>query len=219
MVPVIIIPVLNRYDLMERAIRSIDYPVERLIIIDNGDGYDPDMLAWIAPWQHIQNWYLWRMPTNLGVAPSWNLGIKATPHARGWLLLNSDAYFEPGQLQHFYANCEDNMVVRTEQNWSCVWVGQDVVSKIGLFSECYVPAYFEDNDYEQRAKAFNISVVVSDVEVEHDNSSTLKANPAFGEKNQRSFADNNNLHDMRWRSGIPDAGAWDLGRRRTLGWD
>ena len=219
MVPVIIIPVLNRYDLMERAIRSIDYPVERLIIIDNGDGYDPDMLAWTAPWQHIQNWYLWRMPTNLGVAPSWNLGIKATPHAEGWLLLNSDAWFEPGQLEHFYADCEDNMVVRTEQNWSCVWVGQDVVSKIGLFSECYVPAYFEDNDYEQRAKAFNIPVMVSDAVVGHDNSSTLKANPAFGEKNQRSFADNNNLHDMRWRSGIPDAGAWDLGRRRTLGWD
>jgi GT2 family glycosyltransferase len=219
MVPVIIIPVLNRYDLMERAIRSIDYPVERLIIIDNGDGYDPDMLAWTAPWQHIQNWYLWRMPTNLGVAPSWNLGIKATPHAQGWLLLNSDAYFQPGQLEHFYADCEDNMVVRTEQNWSCVWVGQDVVSKIGLFSECYVPAYFEDNDYEQRAKAFNIPVMVSDAFVGHDNSSTLKANPAFGEKNQRSFADNNNLHDMRWRSGIPDAGAWDLGRRRTLGWD
>jgi len=219
MVPVIIIPVLNRYDLMERAIRSIDYPVERLIIIDNGDGYDPDMLAWTAPWQHIQNWYLWRMPTNLGVAPSWNLGIKATPHAQGWLLLNSDAYFEPGQLQHFYADCEDNMVVRTEQNWSCVWVGQDVVSKIGLFSECYVPAYFEDNDYEQRAKASNIPVMVSDAVVGHDNSSTLKANPAFGEKNQRSFADNNNLHEMRWQSGIPDAGAWDLGRRRTLGWD
>lgn len=219
MVPVIIIPVLNRYDLMERAIRSIDYPVERLIIIDNGDGYDPDMLAWTAPWQHIQNWYLWRMPTNLGVAPSWNLGIKATPHAQGWLLLNSDAYFEPGQLEHFYADCEDNMVVRTEQNWSCVWVGQDVVSKIGLFSECYVPAYFEDNDYEQRAKAFNIPVMVSDAVVGHDNSSTLKANPVFGEKNQRSFADNNNLHEMRWRSGIPDAGAWDLGRRRTLGWD
>ena len=219
MVPVIVIPVLNRYDLMERAIRSIDYPVERLIIIDNGDGYDSDMLAWTAPWQHIQDWYLWRMPTNLGVAPSWNLGIKATPHAQGWLLLNSDAYFEPGQLEHFYADCEDNMVVRTEQNWSCVWVGQDVVSKIGLFSECYVPAYFEDNDYEQRAKASNIPVMVSDAVVGHDNSSTLKANPAFGEKNQRSFADNNNLHDMRWRSGIPDAGAWDLGRRRTLGWD
>lgn len=219
MVPVIIIPVLNRYDLMERAIRSIDYPVERLIIIDNGDGYDPDMLAWTAPWQYIQNWYLWRMPTNLGVAPSWNLGIKATPHAEGWLLLNSDAYFEPGQLEKFFADCVDDVVVKTERSWSCVWIGQGVVSKIGLFSECYVPAYFEDNDYEQRAKAFNLPVIVSDVSVGHDNSSTLKANPIFGEKNQRSFADNSNLHDMRWRSGIPDAGAWDLDRRRTLGWD
>jgi hypothetical protein len=134
-------------------------------------------------------------------------------------MLNSDAWFKPGELQHFYDDCDDTMIVRTQHNWSCVWVGQDVVSKIGLFSECYVPAYFEDNDYEQRAKAFNISVMVSDAEVEHDNSSTLKANPAFGEKNNRSFADNSNLHDLRWRSGIPDAGAWDLGRRRTLGWD
>ena len=134
-------------------------------------------------------------------------------------MLNSDAWFEPGQLQHFYDDCDDTMIVRTKHNWSCVWVGQDVVGKIGLFSECYVPAYFEDNDYEQRAKAFNISVMVSDAEVEHDNSSTLKANPSFGEKNQRSFADNGNLHDVRWRSGIPEPGAWDLSRRRTLGWD
>jgi GT2 family glycosyltransferase len=219
MVPVIIIPVLNRYDLLERCLQSIDYPVEHLIIVDNGGESSLQFYPWVIDRRLVSNYHVWSMPTNLGVAPSWNLGIKATPHARGWILLNSDAWFKPGQLEDFFAGCDDGKVVRTKRNWSCVWVGQDVVSKIGLFSECYVPAYFEDNDYEQRAKAFNISVVVSDVEVEHDNSSTLKANPAFGEKNNRSFADNSNLHDMRWRSGIPDAGAWDLGRRRTLGWD
>ena len=219
MVPVIIIPVLNRYDLLERCLQSIDYPVEHLIIIDNGGESSLQYFPWVIDRRLVKNYHVWSMPTNLGVAPSWNLGIKATPHARGWIMLNSDAWFKPGQLEHFYDGCDDGTVVRTKRNWSCVWVGQDVVIKIGLFSECYVPAYFEDNDYEQRAKAFNISVVVSDVEVEHDNSSTLKANPAFGEKNNRSFADNSNLHDLRWRSGIPDAGAWDLGRRRTLGWD
>ena len=219
MVPVIIIPVLNRYDLLERCLQSIDTEVEHLIIIDNGGQTTLHEYPWVIDRRLVKNYHVWSMPTNLGVAPSWNLGIKATPHARGWIMLNSDAYFKPGQLQHFYDGCNDDTVVRTKRNWSCVWVGQDVVSKIGLFSECYVPAYFEDNDYEQRAKAFNISVVVSDVEVEHDNSSTLKANPAFGEKNKVSFADNNNLHDMRWRSGIPDAGVWDLSRRRTLGWD
>ena len=219
MVPVIIIPVLNRYDLLERCLQSIDTEVQHLIIIDNGGQTTLHEYPWVIDRRLVTNYHVWSMPTNLGVAPSWNLGIKATPHARGWIMLNSDAYFKPGQLQHFYDGCNDDTVVRTKRNWSCVWVGQDVVSKIGLFSECYVPAYFEDNDYEQRAKAFNISVVVSDVEVEHDNSSTLKANPAFGEKNKVSFADNNNLHDMRWRSGIPDAGVWDLSRRRTLGWD
>ena len=219
MVPVIIIPVLNRYDLLERCLQSIDTEVEYLIIIDNGGQTTLHEYPWVIDRRLVSNYHVWSMPTNLGVAPSWNLGIKATPHARGWIMLNSDAYFKPGQLQYFYDGCNDDTVVRTKLNWSCVWIGQDVVSKIGLFSECYVPAYFEDNDYEQRAKAFNISVVVSDVEVEHDNSSTLKANPAFGEKNKVSFADNNNLHDMRWRSGIPDAGVWDLSRRRTLGWD
>jgi GT2 family glycosyltransferase len=221
MVPCIIIPVLNRYDLLERAIRSIDYPVEQLIIIDNGDGYDADMLAWTAPWQHIQNWYLWRMPTNLGVAPSWNLGIKATPHADGWILLNSDAFFEPGQLEAFYNDCEPSTITLTgkAQPWSCAWVGAGVVERVGLFSECYVPAYFEDNDFEDRARRINVEVKVSQAGIIHDNSSTIGSDASLADKNSKSFQANQELHSLRWQSGVPDAGAWDLKRRRDLGWD
>ena len=221
MVPCIIIPVLNRYDLMERAIRSIDYPVEQLIIIDNGNGYDPDMLAWTAPWQHIQNWYLWRMPTNLGVAPSWNLGIKSTPHADGWILLNSDAFFEPGQLEEFYKDCEPDTITLTgkTQPWSCAWVGAGVVERVGLFSECYVPAYFEDNDFEDRSRGSNVQVKVSQARIVHDNSSTISSDPSLAEKNSKSFQANHELHSLRWQSGLPDAGHWDLKRRRDLGWD
>ena len=221
MVPCIIIPVLNRYDLLERAIRSIDYPVEQLIIVDNGDGYDADMLAWTAPWQHVQNWYLWRMPTNLGVAPSWNLGIKATPHAEGWILLNSDAYFEPGQLEAFYKDCEPNNITlnRSMPHWSCAWVGAGVVERVGLFSECYVPAYFEDNDFEKRAERINVVVKVSQAGIGHDNSSTIGSDPSLAEKNAKSFQANQELHQLRWQSGLPDAGHWDLKRRREFGWD
>jgi GT2 family glycosyltransferase len=206
---------------MERAIRSIDYPVEQLIIIDNGDGYDADMLAWTAPWQHVQNWYLWRMPTNLGVAPSWNLGIKSTPHADGWILLNSDAYFEPGGLEAFYKDCEPETITVTggSQPWSCAWVGARVVERVGLFSECYVPAYFEDNDYEDRSRASNVQVKVSQARIVHDNSSTISSDPSLAEKNAKSFQANQQLHSLRWQSGLPDAGHWDLKRRRELGWD
>ena len=42
MVPVIVIPVLNRYDLLERCIKSIDCEVENLIIIDNGGLIEKD---------------------------------------------------------------------------------------------------------------------------------------------------------------------------------
>ena len=221
MVPCIIIPVLNRYDLMERAIRSIDYPVKNLIIVDNGDGYDADLLAWTAPWQHIQNWYLWRMPTNLGVAPSWNLGIKATPRADGWILLNSDAYFEPGGLEVFYKECELNNITLTAsgQPWSCAWVGAGVVERVGLFSECYVPAYFEDNDFEDRARRINVEVKFSQARLVHDNSSTIGSDPSLAEKNTKSFQANQELHQLRWQSGLPEAGHWDLKRRKEFGWD
>ncbi len=36
MIENLIVPVLNRYDLLDRMVGSIDYPVEHLLIIDNG---------------------------------------------------------------------------------------------------------------------------------------------------------------------------------------
>ncbi len=37
MIPILAIPVLNRGDLLLRCIRSIDYPVGKLVIVNNGD--------------------------------------------------------------------------------------------------------------------------------------------------------------------------------------
>jgi GT2 family glycosyltransferase len=220
-VPCIIIPVLNRYDLLERAIKSIDYPVEELLIIDNGGQSTLNDYPWIIDRRHVKNYRVWSMPTNLGVAPSWNLGIKATPHAPGWILMNSDAAFEPGQLEHFHNDTTEEAIIFTSATpgWSCVWIGAKVVEKIGLFSECYVPAYFEDNDYEQRARNNGIPILLSDAAVQHDNSSTIKASPEYAEKNMRSFQSNQALHLERWHDGTPPIGHWDITRRRELGWD
>ena len=38
-IPVLIIPVLNRFDLLEQCIQSIDYPIDNLLIIDNSNSY------------------------------------------------------------------------------------------------------------------------------------------------------------------------------------
>lgn len=216
-VPVIIVPVLNRYDLLKRAVWSIDYVTETLILVDNGDR--SETYPWHSKPTTVHQQFVWHMPTNLGVGPSWNLGIKATPHADGWVLFNSDAWFLPSQLERFWADCQPDNIVKTRSHWSCVWIGSEVVAKIGLFSECYVPAYFEDNDFEGRAVAAGFRLVVSDAEIGHDNSSTIGSDPKLAAKNSYSFEDNRLLHLQRWSADVPSAGVWDLSRRRRLGWE
>ncbi len=85
MVPVVIVPVLNRYDLLERCLQSIDYPVETLIIIDNGGQSTLHEYPWVIDRRYVKNYHVWSMPTNLGVAPSWNIGIKAV-----WLIAHAN---------------------------------------------------------------------------------------------------------------------------------
>jgi glycosyltransferase involved in cell wall biosynthesis len=55
MVPVIIIPVLNRYDLLERCLQSIDTEVEHLIIIDNGGQSTLHEYPWVIDRRLVKN--------------------------------------------------------------------------------------------------------------------------------------------------------------------
>jgi GT2 family glycosyltransferase len=189
MVPVIVIPVLNRYDLLERCLESIDYPVGTLLIIDNGGKAGLHDQPWLVDRRHVQDYRVLSMPSNLGVATSWNLSIKATPYSKdGWLLLNSDAWFEPGALQQFHGECSpDTITLAGRPGWSCAHVGRNVVAKVGLFCENFHPAYFEDNDFERRAQAHGIPIVHSSAKVNHDNSSTIASDPSLAEANAKSF--------------------------------
>jgi len=217
MVPVIVIPVLNRYDLLERCIKSIDYPVENLIIIDNGGRIAKDCLV-LPRSTKIQNRYIMDMPSNLGVATSWNLGIKMTPFATGWILLNSDAHFGHEHLEKFYKESDiDEIHLAGEPGWCCAWIGSEVVKDVGLFCEAFHPAYFEDNDYERRATRLHKKIVKSDALVYHDNSSTLLSDPSLFDKNRESFRANMELFKLR--NARLDAGQWDLQRRINLSWD
>ncbi len=81
MIPVMVVPVLNRYDLLQRMLDSIDFPVADLLLIDNGGDVDrlrfPDF---------VLNSHILPLPANLGVSGSWNLGVKLFPHAPKWIL-------------------------------------------------------------------------------------------------------------------------------------
>ena len=220
-IDVVIIPVLNRYDLLERCIESLE-DVETLIVIDNGDGLPDYFLDTIQMRMIAKRRYLWKMPANLGVATSWNLGIKATPHATGWLLLNSDAHFD-AMAFHTMANDTEraDVVQAGVPPWCCTWISANAVRRVGLFCERFHPAYMEDVDWERRAKMLGVTFATSDAVVHHDNSSTIASDPVKAQRNRETHAANHALYEYRWsRSGgnVPADMEWSLATRLQQSW-
>lgn len=214
LVPVLICPVLTEHWRVDAMLLSFKGKIQRLICIDNGNS------EWTPRSTRAIDIHLFRMPYNLGVAASWNLGIKATPFSTGWMIVNHDVQFGEGGTAEFWKDCRpDNIVLGGKPNWSCVWIGHEVVDKIGLFHEGFHPAYFEDNDYELRARRAGIEVIASTAAINHRNSSTLASDERFQQRNSLTFQANQALFNKRMNEPWEYLVDYDLRRRRELGWE
>jgi GT2 family glycosyltransferase len=210
----LIVPVLNRYDLLQRMLDSVDVPVEHLLVIDNGEGTDAlrfsDKFAKVT---HLQ------MPANLGVGGSWNLGIKSFPYAQRWFIASNDVAFVPGALELLSKARRDEITLTEDApHWQCFALGDEAVSSIGLFDECgFFPAYFEDNDYMRRAGFVGVNIRKVDIPQWHDNSSTIKA--GYESKNAKTFLNNQTYYQAKVVNNDYTAGTWSLDIRRENGWE
>ena len=215
MIPVMIVPILTRPELLDRMLDSVDYEVETLIVIDNGHCLPGDFAP--RPW--AQNAYLLRMPSNLGVATSWNLGIKATPFAPWWLVANFDVTWPAGSLEQFDTEDAPEVIrlAHATPPWCAFSIGEDVVRRVGLFDEYLHPAYFEDNDYERRCEAAGMPVIQSGIPVTHHNSASLDG--PYRAANDRTFVANAQYHAAKQYRGDLSEGHWSLKRRRAQSWD
>ena len=215
MIPNLIIPVLNRYDLLERMLGSIDYPVYELLIVDNGGE-----LERIRYNDNIINVNILNMPSNLGVAASWNLGIKLFPHHDRWFFASNDMVYLPGALQGLSEARRDEITLSDMfPFWHTFCVGEEVVRRVGLFDEALYPAYFEDNDYERRAVHKNVHIRSVFIPTQHENSSTIGADRGLREKNAVSFQNNAIYYNNKMAKNDYGQGAWSLDRRRRNAWD
>ena len=216
MIPALIVPVLNRPDLLRRLVASIDFPVGDLLVIDNGR-----VVCELRPVPHVQRLHVLRMPTNLGVPASWNLGIKALPFAPWWLIANSDAAFLPGSLRSFAEQARQDALVLSggAPPWCAFALGAGVVDVVGLFDEGIFPAYFEDDDFERRCRHWGFDVVRSDIDVHHDNSSTIRSDARFAARNDFTFQANRTYYQAKIARGDVGPGSWSTLTRRALSWD
>lgn len=215
MIPVMVVPILTRPDLLDTMLDSVDYPVGTLVVIDNGHALPGDF----AHRDWALSAYVLRMPSNLGVATSWNLGIKATPHAPWWLIANFDVTWPTGSLARFDTK-DARKVLRVAQAspaWCAFSIGEEVVQQVGLFDEYVHPAYGEDVDYEWRCEAAGVPVVQSDIPVHHRNSSTIDS--GYRAANNRTYMANVKYQAAKQFRGDLGEGRWSLKRRRELSWD
>jgi len=210
----LIVPVLNRYDLLQRMLDSVDVPVEHLLIIDNGLGTDTlELSDKFAKVTHL------RMPANLGVAGSWNLGIKSFPYAHRWFIVSNDVVFQPGALEKLSQARRDEITLTADApNWQAFALGDEAVTDLGLFDECgFYPAYFEDNDYMRRAEFVGVNIRKLDIDLHHDNSSTIKS--GYQSKNDKTFFANQRYYQSKIEANDYSSGTYSLEIRRANGWE
>jgi GT2 family glycosyltransferase len=215
-----VIPVLgfltySRFDLADRLLQSIDYPVEHLVIIDNSGKreYEP-----VKP-ELVENLWFIQVPYGLGYSGGLNLIIKTTPFAPYWLLVNDDTVFQPGTLKKISERVDTEAInfLSIMPKWSGFVLGEGAVLKAGLFDERFHPIYFEDNDYERRLMAAGVKANFINAEIRHDNSSTL--NSGFHSQNDKTYHANQRLFQSKVDANDLTAGEWDLGIRRVNAWE
>jgi GT2 family glycosyltransferase len=218
MIPVMVVPVLARYELLYRMLESIDCTVDSLVIVDNGDQISRHIVSAINT-DYIRRRHVLKMPSNLGVPTSWNLGIKSTPFAPWWMVANFDITWPAGALAMFAAHSQtDAVVVSGEQaEWCAFTIGEEVVERVGFFDEGIHPAYWEDIDYQRRCEALGVPIKRSGILVNHANSSTLTT--AYGAHNAHTFSVNAARAAHRAMDGDLTNGDWSLTTRRELSWD
>ena len=219
MLPNLTIPVLNRYDLLQRCLDSINYPIGHLLIINNGASDNPEDFELSIPELVEETTYL-PMPANLGVAESWNLGVKSFPFAENWFFASNDVVFHGDALEKLSkAHTEHLTLSKLFPFWQVFSLGYGAATRVGLWDASFFPAYFEDNDYLRRCEHFGVEVVKLDLNISHDNSSTLKSSNHFQDRNQQTFASNRDYFESKKAREDYGPGTWDVARRKGNAWE
>lgn len=195
MIPVLGVPVLNRGDLAERMLGSVDLAVTETLVILNGNADETR--------SHLKGHQVTFIDPgfNLGVAASWNFVIRARPAAPWWLIVNADIQFGAGDLERL-ADAMDKPGPRVAclYEFGAFGINAETVDTVGWFDENFHPIYFEDNDYRRRCHLAGVPVVNLISRTRHDNSATIAS--GYARHNDRTFPRNRDYYAAKW-GGLP----------------
>lgn len=188
-IPVLAVFFRTGWSFLDRYINSIDFPVEQLVIIQ--DGNEEDITAHLDKYGHRRSspFLSIRHIVNVhhtGCSGAWNTLYRLYPHHPFWLFAAFDISYPPGELRKFYhlllKQSENPTVgmISTKVNfyfankkirdtfglmqWAVTRAG---LLNVGLYDENIFPAYFEDDDIVYRHFLAGMSVFAVDAVVNH----------------------------------------------------
>jgi hypothetical protein len=200
-IPVLIAPVYNRHDLLDRMLASVTHPVHRGLVIDNGmTGYGlPDFVG--------SEWAVTSPPfMSYGYPGSINYGITQTPDAPWWLWTSNDVVFGDGDLDAI-VEMMDRATGPRLVSWHFAMgaVNREMVEEVGLFDEwSFWPLYFDDNDYAYRCAMAGYPVEwyagenMSEGADGHQTSMTIHSDPSLAAANAVTWQINKRAYKEKW---------------------
>ena len=154
-IPVLGVASIFHAEYLLRCIRSIDHPVDTLVVVHNGK--DPQVGAAVETLQlERPAMRVVRVPENSGCAGGWNRIIAANSGAPWWLVVNDDIAFPPGALATLASEVWHRVETQPKQGhfkfwyqhnatgWSCFALTNRAFQATGTFDENIYPVYFED---------------------------------------------------------------------------
>jgi hypothetical protein len=216
-IPVISIPILNRYDLLDASLDAVDFPVGEILIINNGpEIYQPN--------RKDLNVRVLNLPSNLGISASWNLAIKLYPHESFWVFASADTIWRPGGLEKLFNTSGKSRLVTTHRGFCVFSLGEDLVRGVGLFDEYFYPYLFEDSDYAERVRIYNKNnnVEMMDIDDVFDKTigdgTTVSSDSKIKEKYVETSKKNKNYFDLKASQNFQKIGEWNMDVRRSQEW-
>lgn len=213
--PLLGVPILNRPDLLQRLLQSLDHPVETLAIVDNsrGSAAAAEVAALLEQLERqghplVQRVAVARPFGNAGVAASWNLILRAFPQASVAALLNNDVVLAPGVLAAALGQIDARQPVLlpllpVPQEFSAFLITAACWDRVGLFDPGFYPAYCEDLAYRDRLRADPAVQwpVLAELQaamagLNPETSATIASDAQFASHNRSSFA----LNRLWWLS-------------------
>jgi hypothetical protein len=143
-----IVPVMHA-DLVGHCLERYDLDPAALLLVDNSpDGCCREHEA--------RGFRVAYHPHNLGVAASWNLGVRGLVRGELLWIISQSVFFPQGwNVLEQAAEQASEWGINTYHGWKLVGLTKRSFGLIGEFDENYYPAYFEELDWCRRRDLWN----------------------------------------------------------------